>query len=316
MDAYKIKKEELEKNKAEAIKEYNFEGRDAADAELLKLEEEKAKFEQLSSTEIPQNMEDRIVEQGGTVEELNEKAEEVDAKIEEVKEGTEEKAEAVENQEIDESSFTPEQKYDKKVDEYNKTVDDIKSLNKELTDRWKEIVLKAGFSSLEEYLQYNTKESQDKIKDVKNGLKSEIILNDNEIKLYNALKDAESQTDLINRRNELSEKRNMLDSESKVLFNTTKEISKHTQAIREYVNTTAREYNIKVDTYSGSEEIKTRLKDLRSEMEEKFHNTDNKGFDENSHRFTTQGYEQALKASVNEIEDIKKEIDSLLAENK
>jgi predicted RNase H-like nuclease (RuvC/YqgF family) len=63
--------------------------------ELLKLEEEKAKFEQLSSTEVPENVEDRIVEQGGTVEELSEKTQEVDAKIEAKKEETEEKAEKI-----------------------------------------------------------------------------------------------------------------------------------------------------------------------------------------------------------------------------
>ena len=91
MDNYNTKKSEFEKNKAEALKEYNFEGRDAADAELLKLEEQKAQFEQLSSTEIPKHQEDQIMELGG---DLN-VTEEIDKEVDNVKEETEEKVEKV-----------------------------------------------------------------------------------------------------------------------------------------------------------------------------------------------------------------------------
>jgi hypothetical protein len=97
MDNYNTKKSELESQKVEA--EATFDGGKLGEIEqsLLKLEQEKSEFEKLSSTEIPQNFEDRIVEQGGTIEELNEKTKEVDIKIERVKEGVEEKVEGVEN---------------------------------------------------------------------------------------------------------------------------------------------------------------------------------------------------------------------------
>jgi hypothetical protein len=61
MDNYNTKKSELETQKVEA--EATFDGEKLGEVEqsLLELEEEKAKFEQLSNTEIPKHQEDRLL---------------------------------------------------------------------------------------------------------------------------------------------------------------------------------------------------------------------------------------------------------------
>jgi hypothetical protein len=91
MDNYNTKKSELETQKVEA--EATFDGEKLGEVEqsLLELEEEKAKFEQLSNTEIPKHQEDQIIELGG---DLN-VTKEINKEIESVKEDTGEEVEKV-----------------------------------------------------------------------------------------------------------------------------------------------------------------------------------------------------------------------------
>lgn len=91
MDNYNTKKSELETQKVEA--EATFDGEKLGEVEqsLLELEEEKAKFEQLSNTEIPKHQEDQIIELGG---DLN-VTKEINKEIERVKEDTGEEVEKV-----------------------------------------------------------------------------------------------------------------------------------------------------------------------------------------------------------------------------
>jgi hypothetical protein len=96
MDNYNTKKSELESQKVEA--EATFSGEKLAEIEqsLLKLEQEKAEFEKLSSIEIPKHLEEQIMELGGDLK----VTEEIDKEIEGVKEEVEKEVEKVIEKEV------------------------------------------------------------------------------------------------------------------------------------------------------------------------------------------------------------------------
>ena len=87
MDSYSKQKSELEQKKQQALVEQNTTEVENLEQQLLKLEEQKAQFEQLSSTEIPQHQQDQITELGGDTTITNA----VDQQIHEVTQETVEK---------------------------------------------------------------------------------------------------------------------------------------------------------------------------------------------------------------------------------
>ena len=96
MDNYQKTKDELEKKKQDAEKDWKFTEKQEAEEALLNLEKEKAEFEKLSSTEIPQNQQEQIEKLGGDLR----VTEEIDKEIEEVKEDVEQEAEKVIEKEV------------------------------------------------------------------------------------------------------------------------------------------------------------------------------------------------------------------------
>jgi predicted DNA-binding ribbon-helix-helix protein len=86
-DLYQQKKSELELQKQQALEQQNVEEIENLEQQLLQLEEQKARFEELSSIEIPQHQKDQIIELGGN-ELVTQK---VDQEIDEVTRETTEK---------------------------------------------------------------------------------------------------------------------------------------------------------------------------------------------------------------------------------